>query len=110
MYHNTTSEPQGAVASNYSWETSYPARVSNPEGKNKNAELIYQCLIQHGKMTMKEIQERTGLPINVVTGRCNDLRSAGRIIYGKGHEKAIYNSRTPMYVVKIQSGQVKMFK
>jgi len=60
--------------------------------------------------SLQEIVRLTGLPINIVSGRVNELKSEGlRLLEESGHRKCSITGRT-ITAVRIRRGQLNLFK
>ena len=66
----------------------------DPRIANTQMEKVYECIRLNGDATNKEIEQATGLPVNVVSARNMRLRELGRITKA-GHRKC----RVTGYVV-----------
>jgi DNA-binding MarR family transcriptional regulator len=56
-------------------------RNSNEFGINSQREIaVILCLKANPRITRQEISERTGLPINIVSGRVSDLKDKGVLV------------------------------
>lgn len=68
---------------NYSFETSHPAYTENPVGKQVQQERIFAIVKSRDPngITLKELEELTGLPQSTVAGRVNDCIEAKQIMY-----------------------------
>ena len=83
---------------NYSFETSYPAYKEAPELKRRQADELL-LFIKRGANNLLQLSQLSGLPQSTVAGRCNDLKTEGKIDYA-GH--VIYADRKRKKIVVIK--------
>jgi predicted HTH transcriptional regulator len=57
--------------------------ISEFSGVNQENEIkILRYLKEHPWVTRNELSHETGLPINIISGRCSDLKDKGLIVEG----------------------------
>ena len=78
-------------------------RMSEFSGINSMRKIeILRCVRSNPKITRNEISEKTGLPINIVSGRVSDLKDEGLLVE---HEREL----TPFSKVKIGRVSIQDF-
>lgn len=67
------------------------AKTDKPMG----CSIVYDYIIHHPKSTYREISEGTGLPVNIVAGRLNDLLYVHEVIRPDGvrNDMSLYRLR-----------------
>ena len=66
---------------NYSIATSLPDYRDNVSGKRSQCDTIRRMVHENKGITLKQIEELTGLPQSTVAGRVNDLIKDGLVRY-----------------------------
>ena len=83
---------------NYSFETSLPPYREAPELKRRQADELL-LFIKRGANNLLQLSQLSGLPQSTVAGRCNDLKTEGKIDYA-GH--VIYADRKRKKIVMVK--------
>jgi len=82
----------------YSFSTSLPAYQDNALIKRRQADEL-MLFIKRGANNLLQLSKLSGLPQSTVAGRCNDLKTEGKIDYS-GH--VIYADRKRKKIVVIK--------
>ena len=81
-------------------------RAIHSEGRLNNQQTQIMGAVQAGRdYTLQDLSAALGMPINAVSGRCNELRTAKRLEHGKTRSCSITGRKVhPVKLPALQGG------